>query len=234
MRRGRWGALLLVALQLGAVIAALWFKPAWLVDMFTWFEGLGDVGALLYILLYIASTVLFLPGFLLTLGAGFLFGLKGGALVVSAGSTAGAAASFALSRGWGRALVAREIADTPMYLAIDRAISEDSFKTVLLLRLSPVFPFNLLNYALGLTGVDARRYVAASWLGMIPGTILYVYLGTLAATAAELLDGSRSGRSPGQVAMLCMGFVATVLVTGLITRRARAELARMVEGGSPG
>lgn len=231
MRRwARWLPLGLVLAQLVAVGAAFWLKPTWLVRFFEWFAELGDVGALLYALVYIAATVLFLPGFLLTVGAGFLFGLKGGALVVSAGSTAGAAVSFAISRSLGRALVAREIADSPMVRAIDRALSEDSFKTVLLLRLSPLFPFNLLNYVLGLTGVDAVRYVFASWLGMIPGTLLYVYLGTLAATAAELLDDLPADRSPGQIAMMWMGFVATLLVTGLITRRARAELGRMGAG----
>jgi uncharacterized membrane protein YdjX (TVP38/TMEM64 family) len=235
MRRARWVPLVLVAVQLGAVIGAFWLRPAWLLAMFSWFAGLGTaLGALLYVLLYVFSTVFFLPGFLLTLGAGFLFGLAGGAVVVSIGSTIGAILSFSISRSWGRALVAREIAGTPSYIAIDRAITHDSFKTVLLLRLSPLLPFNLLNYTLGLTGVDPRRYALGSWLGMIPGTLLYVYLGTLAATAAELLDDSPAGRSPGQIAMLGTGFVATVLATGLITRRARAELARMGEAGEAG
>src|SRR5262249_61840093 len=123
------------------------------------------------------ATVFAVPGSLITLGAGAAFGLIRGTLAVSAGSTLGAAAAFLLGRTLARGWVEHKVANKPRFRALDQAIGAEGFKIVLLLRLSPVFPFNVLNYALGLTRVSFRSYLVASWIGMLPGTVMYVYLG---------------------------------------------------------
>jgi uncharacterized membrane protein YdjX (TVP38/TMEM64 family) len=123
--------------------------------------------------------------------------------------------------------VARRVARRPTLAAIGRAVETEAFKIVLLTRLSPVFPFNLLNYAFGLTAVPFRTYVLASWIGMLPGTIMYVYLGSAANNLATLLSGE-APRSAGQQALFAVGLAATVAVTIIVTRRARRALNEIV------
>ncbi|HSW50743.1 MAG TPA: VTT domain-containing protein, partial [Bryobacteraceae bacterium] len=108
---------------------------------------------------------------------------------------------------------------------VDNAVAAEGWKIVGLTRLSPVFPFNLLNYAFGLTRVSLRDYVVASWIGMIPGTVMYVYLGSLAGSLAELglKEGGRA-RTQAEWALYAVGLVATVAVTVVITRIARRAL----------
>jgi uncharacterized membrane protein YdjX (TVP38/TMEM64 family) len=176
---------------------------------------------------YVPAAVLFVPGSLLTLGAGFVFGLGKGTVIVSLGSTAGAAAAFIVARSLAHDWVARRVARRPTLAAIGRAVETDAFKIVLLTRLSPVFPFNLLNYAYGLTSVPFRTYVLASWIGMLPGTVMYVYLGSAANSLATLLSGE-APRSAGRQALFALGLAATVAVTIIVTRRARRALNEIV------
>src|SRR5687767_9949031 len=154
-----------------------------------WVQRIGPWGPVLFAAAYVPAAVLFVPGSLLTLGAGFVFGLGKGTVVVSFGSTAGAAAAFIVARSFAHDWVAPHVARRPTLAAIGRAVETESFKVVLLTRLSPVFPFNLLNYAYGLTSVPFRTYVLASWIGMLPGTIMYVYLGSAGKSLATLLSG---------------------------------------------
>ncbi len=188
-----------------------------------WIEGLGAWGPVLFVLLYVAATVLFLPGSILTLGAGALFGVGWGSAIVSAGSVLGATAAFLAGRYLARDWVAKKIAGNAAFAAIDRAVAAEGWKIVGLTRLSPAFPFSLLNYAFGLTQVKLRDYVLASWIGMMPGTVMYVYVGSLARVA-----GDRQ-RSPGEWALLGLGLVATIAVTVVITRIARAALAKRTQ-----
>jgi uncharacterized membrane protein YdjX (TVP38/TMEM64 family) len=111
--------------------------------------------------------------------------------------------------------------------AIARAVEIEAFKVVLLTRLSPVLPFNLLNYAFGLTAVPFRKYILASWIGMIPGTIMYVYLGSAANSLAALLSGDEP-RSAGQQVLFAFGLTATVVATVIVTRTARRALHEIV------
>jgi uncharacterized membrane protein YdjX (TVP38/TMEM64 family) len=171
--------------------------------------------------------VLFVPGSLLTLGAGFVFGVAKGTVIVSVGSTAGAAAAFIVARSLAHDWVARRIARRPTLSAIGRAVETEGFKIVLLTRLSPVFPFNLLNYAYGLTSVPFSTYVLASWIGMLPGTIMYVYLGSAANSLAALVSGE-APRSASQQALFVLGLAATVAVVLIVTRRARRALNEIV------
>jgi uncharacterized membrane protein YdjX (TVP38/TMEM64 family) len=192
-----------------------------------WAQGAGLRGAVLFGLAYIPAAVLFVPASVLTLGAGFVFGVAKGTVIVSLGSTAGAAAAFIVARTAGHDWVVGRLARYPAVDAIGRAVESEAFKVVLLTRLSPLFPFNLLNYAFGLSSVPLKTYLLASWIGMLPGTLMYIYLGSAAQSVAALLSGDLR-RTPGQQAMFAAGLVATVAVTTIVTRTARRVLRGMV------
>ncbi|MBU6398857.1 MAG: TVP38/TMEM64 family protein [Verrucomicrobia bacterium] len=219
-RRWGYGALLVVAL----VIAAR-FLPvrAAIQGLLPAIQRLGVWGPLLFVLLYIVACVLGIPGSLLTVGAGFIFGIGRGLVCVSAGSTLGATAAFLISRHLAREWVARRIKGHPRFAALDEAVGRAGWKIVLLTRLSPLFPFNLLNYAFGLTGVSLRAYCLASWVGMLPGAALYVYLGSLVGNLAGLQGG---GRAPPALEWIFGG--VTLLATLYLARVAGRALTRRV------
>jgi uncharacterized membrane protein YdjX (TVP38/TMEM64 family) len=163
-----------------------------------WIRSAGTAGAALFAVAYIAATVLLLPGSVLTLGAGFAYGPALGLLLVSPVSVLAATAAFSVGRSIARGWVSRKVSGDPRFAAIDEAVGESGFKIVFLLRLSPVLPFNLLNFALGLTRVSLRDYVVASFLGMLPGTLLYVYLGSLVTSASEIAAGHGGAPEAGR------------------------------------
>ncbi|MCM1984397.1 TVP38/TMEM64 family protein [Lyngbya confervoides] len=195
----------------------------WLRDALTWIDQQGALGIAAFMLLYVIATVAFLPGSLLTLGAGFLFGVAEGSVLVLVSATLGATAAFLVGRYLARDWVAQKIAGNQKFAAIDRAVGREGFKIVLLTRLSPVFPFNLLNYALGLTRVSLKDYVLAS-VGMLPGTVMYVYLGSLAGSLAQVGTQGQPDNLGIQWALRILGFLATVAVTVYVTRIARKAL----------
>ena len=163
---------------------------------------------------------LFVGLFLITLGAGALFGVVLGTVVVSAGSVLGASAAFLTGRFFARDWVAAKVAGNQTFSEIDQAVGREGFKIVFLTRLSPVFPFNLLNYAFGLTGVRFWPYFFASWVGMFPGTVMFVYLGSVAKVAVESGE-----RTPGEKILFGVGLLATIVVATVVTRIARRALA---------
>ncbi|MGE5194252.1 MAG: TVP38/TMEM64 family protein [Deltaproteobacteria bacterium] len=201
-------------------------------------RGLGSWGPVAVGLAFIPACLFFLPGSPLTLFGGFAFGgtFRGLAAVtvcVSVGSTLGASAAFLVGRSVARAWIERKVAAHPRFRAIDAAVAEQGFKIVLLARLSPVFPFNLLNYAFGLTRVSFRDYALASWLGMLPGTILYVYIGSTVGALADVVAG-KVEKSPAQQVLFYAGLAATLAVTLYITRIAKRALAEAVPGERDG
>jgi uncharacterized membrane protein YdjX (TVP38/TMEM64 family) len=206
---------------------SLIFGRATIARLLEWAQGAGLRGAVLFGLAYIPAAVLFVPASVLTLGAGFVFGVAKGTVIVSLGSTAGAAAAFIVARTAGHDWVVGRLARYPAVDAIGRAVESEAFKVVLLTRLSPLFPFNLLNYAFGLSSVPFKTYLLASWIGMLPGTLMYIYLGSAAQSVAALLSGDLR-RTSGQQAMFAAGLVATVAVTTIVTRAARRVLRGMV------
>ncbi len=210
---------------LAAILVALLLLPvgAWLELLRAHFERLGPWGIGLFVMVYASAAVLFVPGSALTIGAGVIYGLWRGCIAVSAGSTLGAAAAFLIARYVARGRVERWAAANPRFSAIDQAIGREGWKIVLLTRLSPAFPFTLLNYLYGLTRVSFGRYILASWIGMMPGTVLYVYLGVAGGAIAGTASGPRS-KSPGEWALLIVGLIATLAVTLYITRLARRAL----------
>ena len=188
-----------------------------------WVDSLGSLGAIAFIVLYIVATVAFLPGSILTLGAGVVFGVFFGSLYVFIGATLGAIAAFLVGRYLVRDWVAQKIAGNQKFTAIDQAVGQEGFKIVLLTRLSPIFPFFLLNYAYGITGVSLKDYAIAS-VGMIPGTIMFVYIGSLAGNLATLGTQTPMVNPALEWTIRIIGFIATVAVTFYVTKLARRAL----------
>lgn len=195
----------------------------WLRNALQWIDSLGAVGAIVFILLYIIATVAFLPGSILTLGAGVVFGVVLGSFYVFIGATLGATAAFLVGRYLARSWVAKKIEGNNKFRAIDEAVGKEGLKIVLLTRLSPIFPFNLLNYAYGITGVSLKDYIIGS-IGMIPGTIMYVYIGSLAGSLAKVGTEAQPANPTVQWAIRIIGFIATVAVTVYVTKIARKAL----------
>jgi uncharacterized membrane protein YdjX (TVP38/TMEM64 family) len=205
-----------------ALIAAGKALPlqTWLKQALDWVAALGAWGMAIFIVLYVVAAVCLIPGSVLTLGAGAVFGVLRGTALVSVASTLAATVAFLVGRHLARAAITRKIAGNSRFTAIDQAVAKEGWKIVLLTRLSPVFPYTLLNYAFGLTRVKTRHYVLASWIGMLPGTVIYVYIGSLAQVV-----GQRS-RTTGEWVLYGAGLLATVGVTIFVTRVARRALAR--------
>ncbi|HXO20309.1 MAG TPA: TVP38/TMEM64 family protein [Thermoanaerobaculia bacterium] len=197
-----------------------------------WVAGLGLWGPLVFIAGYAVATVAFVPGALLTLAAGAIFGLVRGTLYTFVGATIGAAAAFLVARYAARAAIERKTAGNPRFQAIDRAVSKEGFKVVALLRLSPIFPFNLLNYALGLTQVRFLDYFLGS-IAMLPGTLLYVYYGKAAGSLAAVAGGATVARGTEGWVSLGIGLLATIAVTTFITRLASRALRQQIDEPAP-
>ena len=222
--RSRWKWVLYLASAIGIVLVLKYFHVQDLLKAaLDWIGRLGSWGPVIFIGLYVVATVLFIPGSVLTLGAGALFGVALGSVCVSISATLGAIAAFLVGRYLARDAIARRIAKNEKFATIDRAVADEGWKIVLLTRLSPVFPFTLLNYAFGLTRVKLSHYVLASWIGMMPGTVMYVYLGSLVQVGA----GHRQ-RTTGEWVLYGVGLAATVTVTVFVTRLARKALAKKI------
>ena len=216
-----------VALAAAALVALILlgrYAGAYLPVFARWVEGLGIWGPIVFVAGYAAAVVGFVPGALLTLAAGAIFGLLEGVVIVFTAASLGACAAFLVARHLARAAIERRLEGNERFAAIDRAIGSEGRKIVFLLRLSPVFPFNLLNYALGLTRVRFGDYVVAC-LGMLPGTLLYVYLGSLVRNLADLAAGETGVGSTQERWIFIGGLIVTAVVTVLITRIARRALS---------
>jgi uncharacterized membrane protein YdjX (TVP38/TMEM64 family) len=211
-------ALLLIGRHLGGYVPAFG----------RWVAGLGALGPAVFVLGYALATIAFLPGSLLTLAGGAIFGLAWGTVWVFAGAMLGSSLAFLIARYVARAAIGRRVAGNRKFAAIDRAVGTHGFKIVCLLRLSPVFPYNLLNYALGLTRVRFVHFLLAD-IGMLPGTLLYVYYGKVAGDVAALAGGAAPQRTAWDHALLGLGLAATVAVTLIITRLARRALAEAAD-----
>ena len=220
----KWAAYAVIAAALLATISFLPLKQ-WSSSLQDWVESLGVWGPVALGLIYIVATVVFVPGTLLTLVAGAVFGLVVGFITVSIASTIGASLAFLIARYFARDKVASMAENNRHFDAIDAAIEEGGWKVVGLLRLSPAIPFNIQNYLYGLTKVKFWEYVLTSWIAMMPGTFMYVYLGTVSGAA---LGGDRE-KSPAEWAMLIVGLLATIAVTVYVTKLAKSKLNKNVD-----
>lgn len=217
------GRIAIALVALGALLALGRVAGGYLPAFAGWVDSLGFWGPVVFVIGYAAAAVAFVPGSILTLAAGAIFGLGRGAVVVFIAAVLGSAAAFLIARYVARDAVERRLASNPKFAAIDRAVGAQGRKIVFLLRLSPVFPFNLLNYALGLTKVSFVDYLLAA-VGMIPGTILFVYYGKLIGDVAALAGGADVEKGTGYYAVLGVGLIATIVATTIVTRIARQAL----------
>lgn len=218
-------AIALALLVVLAVLAHFFPIAKWISHFVEWVRMLGFWGALLYFLVYVLGTVLFVPGTALTLGSGLLFGVLWGTVLVSLASVSGATLAFLIARYFGREWTLKRIERYPKFAVIDRAIGESGFKLVLLMRLQPVFlPFAILNYALGLTRVRLRDYVLASWIGMLPATTLYVYVGTSLKNISDLVQGKVPAANHWQQVLFWGGLVLSAVLVVIFTKIAKQAL----------
>lgn len=231
----RWIRWVAIAVIIVGAVFAIRLLPIndWIQLLLAWVDGAGVWGPVVFAFVYVAATVFLLPASILTLGAGFAFGVLEGSVLVSIASTTAAAIAFVLGRRVAGASVRKRVDAHPRFRAVAGAVERQGFKIVLLTRLSPVFPFVFLNYAFGLTGVRFRDYVLASWIGMMPGTVMYVYFGSAVTNLSALLAGEFEGGVAQQV-LFWGGLAATVAVTVLVTRVARRALrdAEAAAGGA--
>lgn len=196
-----------------------------MLDILKWIESLGYIGGIAFIATYILSTVVFIPATILTLGAGVVFGVVWGSLYVFVGATLGAIAAFLIGRYLARDWIGKKIEGNQKFVAIDQAVAHSGFKIVLLARLSPLFPFNLLNYAFGITGVSFKEYALAS-IGMLPATVMYVYIGSIAGDVARIGSENQSTDAI-KWGIRIIGFIATVAVTVYTTWLAQKAIAEI-------
>ncbi len=219
----------LTLLLISFMVVIAWLVPVkqYLAFFLEWVRSVGPVGPVLLACVYAIACVFCIPGSVLTLGAGVLFGVVRGGIAVSVGSVVGATLAFLVGRSLLRKTIEPLISSDPRFRVIDRAVEAQGFKIVLLTRLSPIFPFNLLNYAFGLTGVRLREYVLASWIGMIPGTLMYIYFGSALKSLVAVTAGEAQGGRLQQV-FFVFGLFMTVVATVVITRVARRAIYQVV------
>ena len=214
---------------LAVLVLALLFVLVWRFQLFGQLQALlrqvldaiaplGFWGPVLFVLLYIVCCIALVPGAVLTLGAGAVFGLLKGSILVSIAATLGATAAMLVGRHLARDWVQRKLATHPTFNSIDQAVEREGWKIVFLTRLSPAFPFFIVNYLYGLTRVRLRDYILATWIGIMPGSTLFVYIGSLASPDA-------AKNSTAAWTFKGIGLVATVLVTVYLTKLARRALA---------
>jgi uncharacterized membrane protein YdjX (TVP38/TMEM64 family) len=221
--------LVALIILVAALFLAMRFLPVqqWLRHFNDWVGQMGVTGIFIFIGVYAVATIFLAPGAILTIGAGFAFGLWKGFLAVSVGATLGASLAFLVSRFIARDKVEAIAKGNEKFRNIDDAIGKQGAKLVFLLRLSPVIPFNLSNYFYGLTGVKFWPYVLASWIGMMPGTFLYVYIGTAGKAAVSAAAGGEAMKHDWQYwTLMGVGLAATIAVTIWVTKIARNALRK--------
>ncbi len=220
---------LALALVLAALVIAFWFLPIrdWLVHVVDWAQAHPRIAWAGFLLAYVLAAVFMVPGSLLTLAAGVLFGVTLGVALVSVASTLGAMCAFLAGRFLARDWVESRLEAMPRFRALDRAVARKGWLIVLLARLSVVIPYNLLNYALGLTNVRFGAYVLSTFVGMLPAIFLYVYLGSVAGSLASL-DQAGTPIFPQWlfVSGLIVAAVLIIVIARLTARALRSELDR--------
>lgn len=197
----------------------------WLAGIVLQLSQLGAWAPVLFILIYIVSAVVLAPSFFLTVAAGAIFGIWQGSILVFIGASLGASAVYALASPLGNSRWFSRITRDRRVAAVRSAVSGDGAWLMFLLRLSPLVPFNILNYALALSGVRYRDF-AIAFIGMIPAILMYTYYGRIVGDVAALAAGVAPPRGPEYYVYLAVSLVAVVLSTTMIARAARRALER--------
>jgi uncharacterized membrane protein YdjX (TVP38/TMEM64 family) len=226
-KSSKWKTIAILGAVIGIFAAFKFLIPEEFWDnLRDWIDGLGHWAPIAFVLIYIVASVILAPCSLLTIASGFIFGVVWGTVWVSVGSVLGASAAFLVGRYFARDWVEKKTAGNKNFQAVDKAIASGGLKIVTLIRLSPLFPYNLLNYFFGVTKVPFRTYVLGSWIGMLPGTIMYVYIGYLGRVAADTV-GEKTDLATKSLTVV--GFVLTVIVTIMVTKAAKKALAEQTE-----
>ncbi|NEQ36219.1 MAG: TVP38/TMEM64 family protein [Okeania sp. SIO3I5] len=219
--------LLLFILVISLIITSKKFNiPELLRNTLIWIETLGFWSPITFIIIYNLATLLLIPGSVLTLGGGVIFGIFWGSIYVFLASILGATIAFLIGRYISRDWVSQKLSKYPKFHAIDQAVVKEGLKIVFLTRLCPLFPFNLLNYAFGVMQVSFKDYFLGS-LGMIPGTLMYVYLGSLMGDIALIGTSQQPTSFTVEVTkwiINIVGLIATVAITIYLTRLAKKAL----------
>jgi uncharacterized membrane protein YdjX (TVP38/TMEM64 family) len=217
--------LILWILLFAGIITVLILLPIkhCLLIILEWTQGVGIWGPVIVAGLYAVGAILFLPGSFLTMATGFLFKVVLGTITVSVGSTIGACAAFMIARTFGRKWIAARIVKSRKFTAFDHAVKRHAFKVILLTRLSPAFPYNMLNYAFGLTKIEFWKYALGSWIGMIPPTIMYTYFGSGLRSLTEIATGNPE-KSGTERIFFWAGLAVTIAATLFIANLARKAL----------
>ena len=192
----------------------------WLAPVVLRIADLGAWGPILFIAVYVAASLALAPSVVLTFAAGAAFGLWRGTLFVYIGAVLGSSAVYAVATPLARSRVMQWLDRDTRVAAVRQAVRGRGVFVMFLLRLSPLVPYNLLNYALALSGVRYRDYLLAS-IGMLPAIVMYVYYGKVAGDVAKLAVGVAPQRGPEYYLLLAAGLAATVVATTIITRAAR-------------
>jgi uncharacterized membrane protein YdjX (TVP38/TMEM64 family) len=217
-----------------AIVASLIYLPTpqYLKSLLEWIQGQGNLGLLLLVVLYAVICLLLLPGSALTLAAGFMFGMVWGTIAASLGATLGATAAFLIARLMVRGWIEHRLTSHPKFRAVDRAIGDQGFKIVLLVRLCSLFPYDLTSYLFGLTNVPLGRYVLATWLGRLPEILAWAYVGSMAKNLADLAAGNVEMGIEKEL-LLGLGLAAMVTAAVVIGHVARKALREAVDAPEP-
>ena len=215
-------------LIIGVIIAlalAAWQLPlgTYIEQALSWVEAHETIAWIVFAILYIAAIVLILPASVFSLAAGYLFGLLQGWIIVVITATIGAMIAFIVGRSLLRTWVVKKAEKMKNFHSLDEAVSQKGLFIVFLTRLSPVFPFSLINYVYGITKISLRNFSLATFFGIMPGSLLYVYAGSTAKNLQEVLSGNVEF-SGAQQYLLYGGLIATLIVTIVITRIASKAL----------
>ena len=237
-KRGRHFSIVFAVLVLvGAIVFLAFFRiDRSLPVLLEWTKGLGIWGPVVMVLAFVVACMVPLPGSMLAIGSGFLFGPFVGTITASVGSTVGAAFGFSMGRTLARDWVIRRLSSNSKLAALDQAVGASGFKLVMLIRLSSIFPFAPLSYAFGVTRVSFWDHVLASWVGMLPICFAYAYTGSAARSLADLVAGRGNGGVAEQM-VFWGGLVLAVIVIVALSLMARkaikaATAAQSVDNGS--
>lgn len=208
---------------LAIVVWTLLPLDEWIEAFRSWVAEQGLWGHVAFVLVYMVATLMLAPGAPLTLAAGLAFGFAAFPTVVL-GATAGAGLAFLSGRYLARGWVERQTRKSRLFRAVDSAIESEGWKIVGLMRLSPLVPFNLQNYFFGATSVGFWPYLLATFFGIMPGVLLYIWIGTLGAAAGSGLDASEGDAGFYKWTGFVIGLLATAVVTVIISRKAQQKL----------
>lgn len=218
----KWIVAISVVITLSILTVVLPVKE-WIREFIGWVQQLGPPGVVIFIIAYAVATVLFLPGWIFTVSAGLIYGIVAGTAIALTGAVIGASLAFLVARYLLRQNIEELTKKNPRFRAIDEAIGKNGWKIIGLLRLSPLIPFNLSNYFYGITAVPFWQYVLVSAVGMLPGTLLYAYLGAIGRAG---VTGGAASHNKWQYVLLAIGLIATVAVTILVSRIAKNALKK--------